>query len=282
MPTIDVQGADLSDAAIGRGETIVALHSSACSGAQWRGLAETIGGQYRLCAPDLIGYGSSDAWQAPGRLSLADEARRVEVLLDACEGPVHLVGHSYGGAVALKLARAHGKRLASLTLIEPVAFHLLCCRDPLSALSYGQVRTLADDVAEALRLDKAETAMRRFVEYWNGLGAWDALSQRQRDALLRVAPKVPHDFWATMTEPASVRDYAQITTPTLLIAGGSSPQPTRRIFELLATAISASQGVVLRGAGHMVPLTDPSRVNRVIVRHIAAHGLKKTGLPMVA
>ena len=282
MPTIDFRGATVSYAATGHGETVLALHSSGCSGAQWRGLAEAIGAQYRLCAPDLIGYGSSAPWQGPGRLRLGDEVHRVAAVLEACPGPVHLVGHSYGGAVALKLAREQGARLASLTLIEPVAFHLLCNREPLAARCYGEIRRLADDVAAAIVAGRPDSAMRFFVDYWGGPGSWEALVEKQRERLLRVAPKVPLDFWASITEPASLSDYAEIDVPTLLIGGGSSPQPTRRIFELLAKAIPASRGLVLRGAGHMAPLTDGDRVNRAIVQHIAEHARHDFRLPMAA
>src|SRR6185503_3141479 len=56
---------------------------------------------------------------------LGQEAALVRALLDRYDGPAHLVGHSYGGAVALNVAHSRGAMLRSLTLIEPVAFHLL-------------------------------------------------------------------------------------------------------------------------------------------------------------
>ena len=290
MPVIEVQGAKVSYAVNGPangpansgGETVLALHSSACSGGQWRGLAETICAQVRLVTPDLIGYGGSDPWQGAGRLRLADEAARVEAVLDALEGPVHLVGHSYGGAVALKLAREQSRRFASLTLIEPVAFHLLSIDDPLIARSFAEVRRLADEVTARVGAAEPEAAMRSFVDYWNGAGAWQALGDKQRAGLLRVAPKVPLDFWAAITEPLALKHYAEVTLPTLLIAGGASPQPTRRIFELLATSIPASRGLILGGAGHMAPLTHGDAVNRAIARHVASHGRREARLPMAA
>src|SRR5206468_11485635 len=61
-------------------------------------------------------------------VTLADEAALLGEQLEAAEGPIHLVGHSYGGAVAFKMATSEpwASRIRSLTLIEPVLPTLLC------------------------------------------------------------------------------------------------------------------------------------------------------------
>src|SRR5262245_40305747 len=116
-------------------EPVVLLHSSGASGAQWRTLAEQLGERYHVVAPDLYGYGASAPWPGHGPFSLAHEAEIVHALLDRLGERVHLVGHSYGGAVALHVARLHSERLRSLALIEPVAFHLLHERVEVVALA---------------------------------------------------------------------------------------------------------------------------------------------------
>ena len=254
------------------GEPVVLLHSSACSGGQWRALSDALRDRFQVLAPDLYGYGETDYWCGRERLRLVDEARLVEHVaeqaLGRSHGPVHLVGHSYGGAVALKLALRRPERLTSLTLIEPVSFHLLWNSDPGSMSRFGEIRRVADGVTQDLRRGDRETAMLRFVDYWNGPGAWYALSDRKRRELLRVAPKIAADFFAAITEPSELRDLARIAAPTLLLCGGASPAPTRRIFQMLAGAIKASRGLELRGAGHMLPLTHPQPVNAAIARHL--------------
>jgi pimeloyl-ACP methyl ester carboxylesterase len=85
---------------------VIALHCSGSSGRQWRRLAETLGGQYAVVAPDLFGSGSNGHWSGERSFKLADEAAPVIDIIDACQAPVHLVGHSYGGAVALRVALA--------------------------------------------------------------------------------------------------------------------------------------------------------------------------------
>src|SRR5262249_58233939 len=104
MASINLGGARIAYAEAGAGETVVLLHATASSGAQWRALAEILRPCAHVLAPDLYGYGETDSWPGHGPISLADEAALADAVLPAGEGPIHLVGHSYGGAVALRFA----------------------------------------------------------------------------------------------------------------------------------------------------------------------------------
>ena len=131
MPKIELNGARVAYAATGSGETVLLLHATASAGAQWQALAETLRSDWHVVAPDLYGYGESDPWPGHGPFALAEEAALAEAVLadagiaNAGRRPFHLIGHSYGGAVALRLAMQQPERLLSLVLIEPVAFQLL-------------------------------------------------------------------------------------------------------------------------------------------------------------
>src|SRR5438046_1391885 len=103
------------------GTGILLLHSTGASGTQWRALADRLAPHGRVAAPDLCGYGTSGGWTGREAFRLAHEATRLSPLIQGFAAPVHLVGHSYGGAVALHLARTQRERVASLTLYEPVA-----------------------------------------------------------------------------------------------------------------------------------------------------------------
>jgi pimeloyl-ACP methyl ester carboxylesterase len=270
MPSIDIDGARVAYAAAGSGETVLLLHSSAGSSAQWRTLTETLQARWRVLAPDLYGYGQTDRRPGLGSPGLAAEIALADAVLAQRAGPIHLVGHSYGAAVALRFAVDRPRRLLSLTLIEPVAFHLLCGA-PEGTAEHGlfrEVAALAADVTDSAQGD-GRRGMARFIDYWNGAGAWMRMRPDLQAALARQAPRVALDFHAAMTDPTRLRALRGIAAPTLILRGGASPGPTRRIAALVAQMLPNARLQTLEGAGHMLPLTHPAAVNTAIAEHLS-------------
>src|SRR5436190_15134911 len=106
-------------------ELVIALHCSGSSAAQWRSLEPTLGENFAFAAPEHYGSGNSPPWTGGDTFTAADEARRTLALIDGADRKIHLIGHSYGGGVAMHIALARSERIASLTLYEPSAFYLL-------------------------------------------------------------------------------------------------------------------------------------------------------------
>jgi pimeloyl-ACP methyl ester carboxylesterase len=271
MPTIEPARAKLAYLEVGVGETVVLLHSSASSGAQWRSLCALLAGRFAALAPDLYGYGASDPWPGLAPMTLVDEVAPLEALLARRPGPVHLVAHSYGGAVALRLALQSPARLRSLTLVEPVAFHLLRCGGAAERALYAEILALARGVAAALGSGAYWSAMERFVDYWNGAGAFGRMALDRRHDLGRRVGAVALNFSAAMAESVALRSYRQLLAPTLLLAGATSPPTTRRIVALLAQTLPCACEQVVAGAGHMLPVTHRDAVNEAIVGHLDRH-----------
>lgn len=185
MPKFDLEGVAVAFDENGFGPPVVLLHSSASSSRQWQSLKVALADRHRVVALDLHGYGETGAWHGRRPIGLADEAAAVAVLARRLGEPVHLVGHSYGGAVAAMAALWLQRRMASLVLIEPVSFHLLRGGDAQERALFAEIRDLADGVAQAVNRGDEHGAMARFVDYWNGAGAWERLSFTAR---LRLAP----------------------------------------------------------------------------------------------
>lgn len=270
MPVIDVNGARVAYSAAGSGETVLLLHSSACSSAQWRALSETLQARYRVLAPDLHGYGRTDQRPGPASPGLHDAAALVDAVLSGEAERIHLVGHSYGGAVALRCAADRPERLLSLTLIEPVAFHLLSHAPSLTSehALFREVADLAADVAQAAADGDGRRGMARFIDYWNGAGAWARLRPEQQTALALQAARVALDFRDTITDPTRIETLQGIAAPTLVLGGSESPQPSRRIAALLARILPNAILQTIEAAGHMLPLTHSEAVNAAIIDHL--------------
>jgi pimeloyl-ACP methyl ester carboxylesterase len=248
---------------------VIALYCSGAGAGQWRALAEALGPAYRLAAPEHYGCESTGPWSGAHVFTLADEAARTFELIERSKRKVHLIGHSYGGGVALHVALAWPDRIASLTLYEPSAFHLLEAMGDRGAAAFAEIAEVARKTGERVIAGDYRRAAIAFVDYWGGAGSWAALRPSVQAALIRWMPKATLDFRALMKEPTPLPAYASLRMPVLIIRGEHAPRPTRTIAELLPTLLPAARLAVLDGAGHMGPLTHAAAVNELLVEHVS-------------
>ena len=251
---------------------VIALHCSGAGAGQWRCLSETLGSSYEVLAPEHYGCESTGPWTGRHAFTLADEAARAIELIDMSEERVHLAGHSYGGGVALHVALARPDRIASLALYEPSAFHLLRQMGGAGAVAWAEITGVAQRLGEAVAAGDYRIGMAGFVDYWNGPGAWNGLPPERQNALIRWAPKGPLDFHALLHEATPLYTYRALKFPVLILRGEHAPAPTRVIAESLSEQLPDSRRTVVRGAGHMGPLTHASEVAALIAAYIRAAG----------
>ena len=268
--SVDVDGARIAYSDAGPGKPVMMIHCSAASGGQWHPLGETLGYRFRAIAPDQWSCGESDSWPGHAPFTLAAEAAPVLRIMDALAEPVHLVGHSYGGAAALEVACERPDALLSLTLIEPSAFHVLRQGGRADMERFYEISTVSAAVNDAVLSGGYRGGMGRFVDYWNGSGAWDITPERARIKLSARLPKVALDFRALFHEKTELSLYGQIGVPTLILCGDASPAPSRRIVEMLAANMPCSRVEAIPGAGHMSPFTHVHVVNRHVCGHLDA------------
>ena len=251
----------------GAGTAVVCLHASASSSAQWRPLMDRLGDRFHTLAADLYGSGRSPAWPGERPLWLADEVALLAPVLAAAGPRFHLVGHSYGGAVALRAALADPSRIESLVLFEPVLFSLLTAEDPAHAAAL-EIAAVRDDTIAAVRAGRLDASGARFVDYWMGPGAWARMPEARRQTIADQMRQVKAEWHAAFREPTPLSAFAALDVPILLLTGADSPQSSREIARLLAKTLPRVTWVEMSGAGHMAPLTHPERVNALIERFL--------------
>src|SRR5215467_11248319 len=255
----------------GAGEPIVFLHCSSGSSGAWAPVMNQLGRDYLVLAPDLLGYGRSAPWRRDVPLAADGELGVLEALLDVAGRPIHLVGHSYGGTVALSGARRFPRRVASLTLIEPVAFHLLRRADEPDG--WREIAALAERHLALVGEGRDAAAAETFVTYWSGSKAWQQMPDAARDSAIRSAVKVAAEWLLMFAAEDDLDAIAGIEAPTLLICGGRTRMPARRVVEILRQALPRARHHEIADAGHMSPLTHPAGIADAIQRHVCAVNL---------
>src|SRR5712671_6203252 len=145
---------------------VIALHCSGGGASQWRCLTDALGWHYDVLAPEHYGCESSGPWTGEHAFTLADEAARTIALIDESEEKVHLVGHSYGGGVALHVALARPGRIASMALYEPSAFHLLRQLGEPGAKADAEIAGVSRRMLRGLASGDYRGAAAAFVDYW--------------------------------------------------------------------------------------------------------------------
>jgi pimeloyl-ACP methyl ester carboxylesterase len=217
---------------------------------------------YTLILPDLPGFGKSFAL-ADGVLDPAHDAPLIADLLGT---GAHLVGHSYGRAVALLAASQRPEAVRSLTLIEPATFDL-AVQDPA-------VQQWMTQRAQALALPDPR---QRLVAFGAVVGIHKTWPDPLPAAALRLAEKLGESRTLPKPSRSLAEQVATAGVPALLISGGE-----RAAFEKVCDALAAvlhGQRAVITGYGH-APHYSGEPFNRRVQRFWASL-LQKPAVPPV-
>jgi pimeloyl-ACP methyl ester carboxylesterase len=250
----------------GAGSPVVFVHGALSDYRHWEPQVEAVGATWRAVAVSLSGY-------HPAPLDARNEwsAERHIVELGAFIGsfgvPVHLVGHSRGGGIALNVAARFNGAVRSLVLIEPggeMAPDFLLPRPQPGTRSQAPT-----DVREqALALVKSgerERGMRRYIDSGHGEGRWDRLSPALQRIILSNAGTMS---WMVRdrTGPLTADRARNISCPTLLIGGTDSPAVFSEVLDALQAYIPNHQRQSVANADHFLTWERAAVVNEALYK----------------
>jgi pimeloyl-ACP methyl ester carboxylesterase len=263
MDVVEVAGLPIAYHRVGHGPAVVLLHGYVGDGeATWRPQLEALTDEFTVIAWDPPGAGASA--DPPASFGMAGYASCLAGFVAelGLERP-HLVGLSFGGALAIACAGRHPGLARSLVVVSGYA---------------GWRGSLPADVADQ-RLAQALTL--------SELAPSD-LEQTLLPTMFAVQPAADdvQRFAATLRafHPAGFRAMAEasaedlrgvlpmIRVPTLLVYGDEDRRAPLPVAEHLRAAISGSDLVVLRGLGHVCNLEAPDAFNDVVRAWLARYG----------
>ncbi len=256
-------------------EPVVLVHGSWVDHRTWDGIVGALSQGLDVLTYDRRGHGASTGplRQQPVR----DDAEDLAGLLEAIDlHPVHVVGHSYGGAVAFRLARERPEMVRSLAVHEP-PFAGLLEADPATAEEAARLLSEVRRLQERVRAGDAESAARGLVDAFSlRPGAWDRMPPEAQAMFLRNAERWSEELDdpdAFRPERAGLHD---LLLPVLLTSGDLSPPVVQRVNRQLAEVLRNVTVRRLPEAGHVPHLTAPAQYVGLLVTFLLERNVPVT------
>ena len=233
---------------------ILAIHGLTGHGQRWQHLAGYLP-EIAIAAPDLLGHGRS-SWAAPWTID-ANVAALAALLEGEADTPVLVIGHSFGGALAMQLAAAHPGRVAALLLLDPAV-----------GLDGAWMR----DIAEAMLSspdypDAGEARMEKVTGSWSDVDP--ALLDAEVDEHLvklpggrygwRVSLPAMMSYWSELARDA-VLPPAGTTTTLVRAKRTSPPYVSDHLIAGLQRRLGSDFRLLDFDCNHMVPYAKPDEV----------------------
>jgi pimeloyl-ACP methyl ester carboxylesterase len=252
-------------AASGHGPTIVLVPGSCSTGAAWRPVMAAWDQQFRCITTSLLGYGRTAETRSQSDASILHETDMLESIVRRTGNAVHLVGHSFGGLVALAVALRNRVRLSSLVVIEPPAVRLLLERGELE--HYEAFRRMTNAYFAAYHSGDP-AAIESMIDFYGGAGTFAAWPDRVRAYAVDTTSVNILDWASAYQFELSAASVAAIKVPTLVLWGGASNPAMQCIGTVLANSMSDATAAMVDGAAHFMIATHGAKVASLIAEHV--------------
>ncbi|MEL6957779.1 MAG: alpha/beta hydrolase [Pseudomonadota bacterium] len=247
----------------GNGPKVILVHSSVAGARQWQGLMNALADRFHFIAVNLFGYGATRRWSERETQTLEDQASLLAPSIPDDGSKVSIVGHSFGGSVAMKAASLFKSQVDRLILIEPNPFYLL------------QQNGRDEAFQEALRLRNTikrsgtdhtwPIAAEIFADYWTGAGSWDAMPEDRRAKFTTALEPNFHEWDSVMNETTPLSAWqSDLPFKTTVVYAADTVRTISEIVSLMKRGIPQWQFVEIERGGHMAAMTKPDLMNPII------------------
>lgn len=250
----------------GSGPSLLLVHGSLCDYRFWSAQIPALAERYRVLAVSLRHY-FPERWDGMGEgFSTAQHVADLAELIERQGESVHVLGHSRGGNVALRLAAQRPELVRSLLLADPggdFAPELFDAAGLLAPAGAGERNQFRMEALRLIGAGQVEAGLQLFIDTVSGPGIWQRSSARFRHMALDNAFTL---VGQVDDRPESVTPalLAEIRCPTLLLGGERSPQPFPVVLQMLEYHLSGARRTILPGVSHGMNVQRPALFNRLV------------------
>lgn len=265
VKTLEAHGYPIAYVERGSGPTVVLVHGALNDYRTWAPQIEGLSNNFRVVALSLRHY-YPEPWKGEGEFSLERHGADVADFIERLgAGPVHLVGWSRGGTVAVEAALERPHLVRKLVLMDPALFKLL--EQPGSAKVEDPRVKRARATEVYFRRGEMERGLEFFFDDVNGAGAWKKLPEPQRQARRDNA-------WTAIGQLGDIEkrdctDLGKLRMPVLLMGGEQSPPAFNRIRAATQRCVPAARAATVAKAGHQMHQNNPTGLNAELARFLS-------------
>jgi pimeloyl-ACP methyl ester carboxylesterase len=267
VPIADLNEIELYYEITGSGEPLVLVHGSWGDHNAWRFVVPALADTFQVLSYDRRGHSKSERPSGQGSIheDVTDLAALVEHLGLA---PAHIVGTSFGGSIALRLAGGRPEVFRSLSVHEPLLFGVLEQAD--WHVTLGEYSESAKSILEKLRLGDWDRGARQFMEEIAlGFGGWDRLPEEARRTFTHNAPTWLDEQSDPDWDKIDLESLADFPQPVLLTRGDPTKIYFPPVVEELSRTLPHAEQQVIRGASHVPHITHPAEYAETIAAFVA-------------
>jgi pimeloyl-ACP methyl ester carboxylesterase len=248
----------------GTGPAVVLVPGSCSTGAAWRPVVSQWRNRFRCVTTSLLGYGGTAERRTVLDTDIRHEAEMIESVIRRAAGPVHLIGHSFGGLCALAVALRNKVPLLSLAILEAPIMELL--RQMEEYQKYRAFREMTDTYFGLFQAGDP-AAIQLMIDFYGGAGTFSGWPPRVRSYAVETTAVNILDWASAYGFQLTRASVAAIEVPTLVMWGEASHPAMRRANQLLAQCTNAS-AVTIGGAAHFMISTHAKEVADELARHM--------------
>jgi esterase len=265
---IEINGYPMAYQDSGAGAPLVLVHGTFCDYRMWPGQLGAFSRKLRVLNVSLRHY-FPELWDGLGNdFSFAQHARDVGAFIQKLAlGPVHLLGHSRGGAVVLEVAKKYPELIRTLILVDAaVRLELPETEQNLKAVAFRS--NLFADFRQVVAKGDVEGGMSRFIDRMLGPGSWQGMPAiLQKRFLQNFQTALAPDPLPLTTD----EDLRKFNFPVLMLTGEKSPPMYGILISEMRKRGGFKPPVVIPGAGHRMNAENPKAINEAVLKFAAEH-----------